>query len=170
MPEKSPIIAVKLVDAKTATTAEEVKKGAREFREFEDNRNKAMHHHQFRMECYQKAREASQKRNSEVAYYYLQIAKLHNHKVDYYNQLAANSIVHDLTHNKSELLDLHYLLVHEAMSCLEVFLDSHINRLRRHKQPYKYVFLITGRGLHSAGGIPTIKMNVKNYLTKRGLR
>lgn len=131
-----------------------------------------MHHHQFRMECFQKAKEASQKRNSDVAYYYLQIAKLHHHKIDYYNHLSANSIVnvHDLTHNNAELLDLHYLLVQEAIPCLEVFLDSHIERLRRKKLPYKHIFLITGRGLHSAGGIPTIKMNVKNYLTKRGLR
>lgn len=141
-------------------------------KDFEENRNKAMHHYQFRMECNQKAREASQKRNSEVAYYYLQVGKLHQQQLDYYNHLAANYIVevHDLTHNNAELLDLHYLLVQEAIPCLEVFLDSHIVRLRRHKLPYKHIFLITGRGLHSAGGIPTIKMNVKNYLAKRGLR
>lgn len=141
-------------------------------REFEENRNKAMHHHQFRQECYQKAREASQKRNSEVAYYYLQIAKLHNHKIDHYNHLAANSIVnvHDLTHNNAELIDLHYLLVQEAIPCLEVFLDSHITRLRRHKVAYKQLFIITGRGLHSVSGIPTVKVNVKNYLAKRELR
>ena len=141
-------------------------------KEFEENRNKAMHHYQFRQECYQKAQEANQKRNPEVAYYYLQIAKLHHHKLDHYNHLAANSIVnvHDLTHNNAEMIDLHYLLVQEAIPCLEVFLDSHIKRLRQHRLPYKQLSIITGRGLHSAAGIPTIKMNVANYLRKRGLR
>lgn len=170
IPKQPPPLAQLVSNNKPLASSADAKKDA--LLEFEENRNKAMHHHQLRQECYQKAREAGQKRNSEVAYYFLQIAKLHNYKFDHYNHLAANSIVnvHDLTHKNNELIDLHYLLVQEAIPCLEVFLDSHIMRLRRHKLPYKQIFIITGRGLHSVSGIPTIKVNVKNYLGKRGLR
>lgn len=160
------------VTAKSGTaikTTVDAKRDA--LRDFEENRNKAMHHNQLKLECYQKTKEALQKRNGSIAAYYSQIANLHKYKVDHFNHLAANSIVsvHDLTHQNSEILDLHYLLVQEALPCLEVFLDSHITRLRSKKQTYKHVFLITGRGLHSAGGIATIKVNVKNYLQTRGL-
>lgn len=67
------------------------------------------------------------------------------------------------------MLDLHYLHVNEAAECLDIFLDKHITKLRAKPQTYKYIFIITGRGLHSANGISTIKQKVKNRFRERHL-
>ncbi|XP_017468408.1 PREDICTED: uncharacterized protein LOC108360572 isoform X2 [Rhagoletis zephyria] len=140
--------------------------------DFEEMRNLAAHHCQLKAECYQKAKEAIQKGNSAVAVYYSQIANLHKMKLDMYNHRAANCImdVHKYTQNNPELLDLHYLHVMEAIGCLDLFIDRHITGLRAASRSYKHVFIITGRGLHSTGGVSTIKNKVKTRLKERNLR
>ncbi|XP_039964438.1 NEDD4-binding protein 2 [Bactrocera tryoni] len=140
--------------------------------DFEEMRNLAAHHSQLKAECYQKAKEAMQKGYSAVAVYYSQIANLHKMKLDMYNHRAANCImdVHKYTQNNPELLDLHYLHVLEAIGCLDIFLDRHITGLRAISRNYKHIFIITGRGLHSTGGVSTIKNRVKIRLKERNLR
>ncbi|XP_067643420.1 uncharacterized protein [Eurosta solidaginis] len=140
--------------------------------DFEEMRNLAAHHCQLKAECYQKAKEAIQKGNSAVAVYYSQVANLHKMKLDMYNHRAANCImdVHKYTQNNPELLDLHYLHVMEAIGCLDLFLDRHITGLRAASRTYKHIFIITGRGLHSTGGVSTIKNKVKTRLKERNLR
>ena len=69
----------------------EVKRQA--LQEFEDNRNMAMHHHQMKMECIQKARDAVQKRTPDVAQYYSEMSHFHRSKIDHFNHLAANCII-----------------------------------------------------------------------------
>lgn len=149
---------------------EEAKKTA--LKDFEECRNLAMHHSQLKTECYSKANQAIQKGETAVANYYSQIADLHKKKIDMYNHKAANSMVevHNLTQNNPDMVDLHYLHVHEAITCLDIFLDRHIMKIKTSPKQNKYVMIITGRGLHSAGGIPTIKLNVKQRLRDRGLR
>lgn len=70
-----------------------------------------MHHSHLKAECYNKARDSFQRRQSAVAYYYMNIAQLHNSKIDRYNNLAANAIVevHSYTQQNPDMLDLHYL-------------------------------------------------------------
>ncbi|XP_055855231.1 NEDD4-binding protein 2 [Episyrphus balteatus] len=140
--------------------------------EFEETRNYAAHHCQLRAECYQKAKEAIQRGNSGVAVYYSQIANLHKRKIDIYNHRAANCImeVHDLTQNNPDFIDLHYLHVVEAVACLDIFVDRHIAKLRSIFRSFKYVFIITGRGLHSTGGVSMIKTRVKSRLKERNLK
>ncbi|KAG4070661.1 hypothetical protein HA402_013581 [Bradysia odoriphaga] len=140
-------------------------------KEFEDTRNLAMRHTQLKAECYNKAKEAIQRGNTSVALYYSQVANLHKTKIDAYNHKAANCImeVHNLTQKNPDMLDLHYLHVNEAAECLDIFLDKHINKLKSQPQTYKYIFVITGRGLHSANGISTIKQKVKNRFRERNL-
>lgn len=141
-------------------------------REFEESRNLAAHHCQLKAECYQKAKEAIQSGNSGAAIYYSQIANLHKKKIDMYNHRAASCImdVHKYTQNNPDLLDLHYLHLIEALGCLDLFLDRHITGLRVASRNYKHVFIITGRGKHSAGGVSTIKNKVKARLKERCLR
>ncbi|KAH8364071.1 hypothetical protein KR084_002085, partial [Drosophila pseudotakahashii] len=141
-------------------------------RDFEETRNMAAHHSQLKAECYLKAKQAIQRGNGGVALYYSEIAKLHNQKIDVFNQRAANCImeVHRHTQNNPDLLDLHYLHTVEAISCLDLFLDRHITVLRNSTRVYKHVFIITGRGLHSANGVSTIKNRVKSRLGERRLR
>uniref|UniRef100_A0A0A1WPT6 NEDD4-binding protein 2-like 1 n=1 Tax=Zeugodacus cucurbitae TaxID=28588 RepID=A0A0A1WPT6_ZEUCU len=155
---------------KVSLQPEEAKRMA--LHDFEEMRNLAAHHCQLKAECYQKAKEAIQKGYSAVAVYYSQIANLHKMKLDMYNHRAANCImdVHKYTQNNPELLDLHYLHVLEAISCLDIFLDRHITGLRTISRSYKHIFIITGRGLHSTGGVSTIKNKVKTRLKERNLR
>lgn len=149
--------------------AEEVQRQA--LRIFEENRNLASHHSQMRAECFQKAKEAHQKSNPGVALYYSQIANLHKSRSEDFNHRAANSImeVHDIRQNNPDYIDLHYLHTAEAAQCLDIFLDGHISKLKNSTRSYKYVFIITGRGLHSAGGVSTIKVKVKQRLKERKL-
>lgn len=88
---------------------EDAKRAA--LKDFEENRNLAMHHSHLKAECYNKAREAFQRRQSSVAYYYTNVANLHNTKIDMYNHKAANAIVevHSYTQQNPDMLDLHYL-------------------------------------------------------------
>ncbi|XP_017030996.1 uncharacterized protein [Drosophila kikkawai] len=141
-------------------------------RDFEETRNLAAHHSQLKAECYLKAKQAVQRGNGNVALYYSEIANLHKQKIDAFNQRAANCImeVHRHTQNNPDLLDLHYLHTVEAISCLDLFLDRHITVLRNCTRVYKHVFIITGRGLHSANGVSTIKNRVKSRLVERRLR
>ncbi|XP_017072335.2 uncharacterized protein LOC108108713 [Drosophila eugracilis] len=141
-------------------------------RDFEETRNMAAHHSQLKAECYLKAKQAVQRGNGTVALYYSEIANLHKQKIDVFNQRAANCImeVHRHTQNNPDLLDLHYLHTVEAISCLDLFLDRHITVLRNTTRVYKHVFIITGRGLHSANGVSTIKNRVKSRLGERRLR
>lgn len=146
---------------------EEAKRMA--LRDFEENRNMAMHHSHLKAECYAKAKEAFQRHDGQVAYYYTNVANLHKNKIDMYNQMAANAIaeVHSFAHQNPDMLDLHYLHSAEAIECLDIFLDRQIMQVKFKK--CKYVFVITGRGLHSAGGFSTIKARVKSRLRERSL-
>lgn len=139
--------------------------------DFEEARNSAMHHTQLKSECYTKAQEAIQRGDPGVAVYYSQIANLHKNKIDSFNHIAANAImeVHNLTQNNPDMLDLHYLHVAEAIECLDIFLDKHLMRLKSMPHTYKYIFVITGRGLHSFGGFSTIKQRTKTRLRERHL-
>uniref|UniRef100_A0A1Q3F0Z1 Smr domain-containing protein n=1 Tax=Culex tarsalis TaxID=7177 RepID=A0A1Q3F0Z1_CULTA len=138
----------------------------------EECRNLAQHHQDLKNECHEKARNAIQRGIAGVAEYYAQIARLHRTKIDLYNSKASNSImeVHKLTLNNADVLDLHYLHSEEALRCLEIFLADHARKLRTRQQQYKELFIITGRGLHSADGIPIIKHRVKAMLRDLGLR
>lgn len=149
--------------------ADEAKKQA--LHDFEENRNMAMHHSHLRAECFIKARDAIQRGQNSVAYYYSSVANLHNSKIDKFNNWAANAIVevHSFNQNNQDMLDLHYLHANEAVECLDIFLDRHIKELKDNKRGYKYAFVITGRGLHSAGGFSTIKARVKNRVRERQL-
>jgi len=144
---------------------EEAKRMA--LRDFEENRNMAMHHSHLKAECYAKAKEAFQRHDGQVAYYYTNVANLHKDKIDMYNQMAANAIVevHSFSQKNPDMLDLHYLHSAEAVECLDIFLDKKITQAKYKK--FKYVFVITGRGLHSAGGFSTIKARVKSRLRER---
>jgi len=149
---------------------EEAKSAA--LRDFEETRNLAAHHSQLRAECYLKAKQAIQQGNGSVALYFSEMAQLHKKKNDVFNHRAANCImeVHKHTQNNPDLLDLHYLHTMEAVSCLDLFLDRHITVLRNCTRVYKHLFIITGRGLHSANGVSTIKKRVKARLAERRLR
>ncbi|EAT41521.1 AAEL006843-PA, partial [Aedes aegypti] len=138
----------------------------------EECRNLSQHHQELKNECHEKARNAIQRGMAGVAEYYAQVARLHRTKIDMYNSKASNAImeVHKLTLNNADVLDLHYLHSEEALRCMEIFLAEQARKLSTRRQQYKELFIITGRGLHSADGIPIIKHRVKAMLRDLGLR
>ncbi|XP_065095502.1 NEDD4-binding protein 2 [Ochlerotatus camptorhynchus] len=138
----------------------------------EECRNLSQHHQELKNECHEKARNAIQRGMAGVAEYYAQVARLHRTKIDMYSSKASNAImeVHKLTLNNVDVLDLHYLHSEEALRCLEIFLAEHARKLTHRRQQFKELFIITGRGLHSADGIPIIKHRVKAMLRDLGLR
>uniref|UniRef100_A0AAG5D075 Smr domain-containing protein n=1 Tax=Anopheles atroparvus TaxID=41427 RepID=A0AAG5D075_ANOAO len=138
----------------------------------EECRNLAQHHLDLKNECHEKARAAIQRNVPGLADYYSQIARLHKTKIDMYNTRASNCImeVHKLKLNNEEVLDLHYLHSQEALSCLEMFLAEHASKLLKSQQRFRTLYIITGRGLHSADGKPIIKQRVKALLRVKNIR
>uniref|UniRef100_A0A182QDH2 Smr domain-containing protein n=1 Tax=Anopheles farauti TaxID=69004 RepID=A0A182QDH2_9DIPT len=138
----------------------------------EECRNLAQHHLDLKNECHEKARQAIQRKVPGLADYYSQIARLHRTKIDMYNNRASNYImeVHKLKLNNIEVLDLHYLHSAEALRCLELFLAEHAENLLNSQQRFKTLYIITGRGLHSADGKPIIKQRVKAMLREKNIR
>ncbi|XP_058119333.1 uncharacterized protein LOC131290034 [Anopheles ziemanni] len=138
----------------------------------EECRNLAQHHLDLKNECHEKARAAIQRNVPGLADYYSQIARLHKTKIDMYNTRASNCImeVHKLKLNNEDVLDLHYLHSQEALSCLEMFLAEHASKLLKSQQRFKTLYIITGRGLHSADGKPIIKQRVKAMLRVKNIR
>lgn len=57
----------------------------------------------------------------------------------------------------------------EALEYLDNFLDSEIQVLRTNSMKRGSCRIITGRGKHSANGIPKIKLAVINRLRERSL-
>ncbi|XP_061714306.1 uncharacterized protein LOC133522860 isoform X2 [Cydia pomonella] len=109
----------------------------------------------------------------QIATYYSDVAVLHKKKFDHANSLAAASLmqVHAAKNIDKSTIDLHFMRVLEAKETLDLFLDSHIRKLRESqtKGPrFHTLFFITGRGLHSPGG-PVIKPATKRRLRERGI-
>ncbi|KAJ9591195.1 hypothetical protein L9F63_002266, partial [Diploptera punctata] len=77
--------------------------------------------------------------------------------------LVANELNHD-----SFTLDLHNLRVSEALHSLDVFLDMHIAMMD--PEHNEYVFLITGRGIHSKDGKSRIRPAVEKRLAQRKIK
>ena len=140
----------------------------------EECRNLATHHREFLTDCQKKAKEAFQSKKRGVAYYYAEIARLHKWKEDYYSNRASSCIseVHQLTQKNDDVLDLHHLHAEEALQSVDRFISRHAATLkdRAGTMKYKDIYIITGRGLHSAHGIPIIKFKVKTFLKTKGLK
>lgn len=64
-------------------------------------------------------------------------------------------------------LDLHFMLVEDALIQLDMFLDEHILSLQDQPSKAKSLYIITGRGKHSSGGIPRIRPAVLKRLNER---
>ncbi|ETN60319.1 hypothetical protein AND_008048 [Anopheles darlingi] len=138
----------------------------------EECRNLSQHHRDLRNECHEKARLAIQRGVPGLADYYSQIARLHRTKIDMYDTRASNCImeVHKLKLNNANVLDLHYLHSQEALRCLELFLADHASKLLKSQQRFRTLYIITGRGLHSADGKPIIKQRVQALLRTKNIR
>ncbi|XP_045769838.1 NEDD4-binding protein 2 isoform X2 [Maniola jurtina] len=137
-------------------------------------RDEAEKHLQSRNMNYQKAEEYIRRGITQVATYYNGIAAYHKEKYELANSMAAATLmqVHAANASDNATIDLHYLRVGEAKESVDLFIDTHIQKLRelqdRNSVKFHTLFFITGRGLHSSGR-PRIKPAVKKRLAERGL-
>ncbi|XP_069357904.1 NEDD4-binding protein 2-like isoform X2 [Maniola hyperantus] len=137
-------------------------------------RDEAEKHLQSRNMNYQKAEEYIRRGITQVATYYNGIAAYHKEKYELANSMAAATLmqVHAANSSDNATIDLHYLRVGEAKESVDLFIDTHIQKLRelqdRNSVKFHTLFFITGRGLHS-NGRPRIKPAVKKRLAERGL-
>ncbi|XP_058048604.1 NEDD4-binding protein 2 isoform X2 [Ahaetulla prasina] len=138
---------------------------------YEDFRAEAFLHQQQRQECLRKAGEAYRMGMKPVAAFYVQQGQLHEEKMKEANQDAAQQIFEKVNASKLpiNLLDLHGLHVDEAL--------GHLSRVLQEKtKEYSltggipYLYVITGRGNHSQGGVARIKPAVTKYLTSHKFR
>lgn len=72
-------------------------------------------------------------------------------------------------HN-DETLDLHYLLVKEAVEAVEIFLSYHIEKLKTRPENHVTIFIITGRGLNNSSGKSRIKPAVCKLLRNKKIK
>ncbi|XP_031777508.1 uncharacterized protein LOC100119569 isoform X1 [Nasonia vitripennis] len=118
---------------------------------------------------YQKASEAYQRKNPEVAAYYADVAKLHMKSIDRANATAASAFLaaQAYAHENEDILDLHHLRVDEALRALDIFLEHQLENMS--KGARKSIFIITGRGARSINGHSRLKPAVSNKLNQKSI-
>ncbi|XP_024940465.1 uncharacterized protein LOC107267364 isoform X2 [Cephus cinctus] len=138
----------------------------------QDARKEAQRQFSLRNENFNKAANAHRKGNPEVATYYSNMAKLHSKNMEIANSTAASAFLaaQDYLSNEKNTLDLHNLFVPEALQALEVFLDYHLNKLRKKNKRSEYLYIITGRGARSNNGQSKIKPAVSKRLHAKNIR
>uniref|UniRef100_A0ACB8E6F8 Uncharacterized protein n=1 Tax=Sphaerodactylus townsendi TaxID=933632 RepID=A0ACB8E6F8_9SAUR len=132
---------------------------------YDDFRAEAFLHQQKWQECLRKAGEAYRMGMKPVAVFYVQRGRLHEQKMKEANRDAAMQIFETMnaTLLPENLLDLHGLHVDEALDHLSrVLLEKTEEYIQAGGKPYLYV--ITGKGNHSQGGVARIKPAVTKYL------
>ncbi|KAG8040718.1 hypothetical protein G9C98_002714 [Cotesia typhae] len=83
---------------------------------------------------------------------------------------AASAMVEAQILDNEDILDLHYLVVHDAIIALDKFLDYHINKLIKNNKRYAIVYIVTGRGSRSTSKMSRIKSAVSRNLINRNIR
>ena len=85
------------------------------------------------------------------------------------NAHAAAVLINSSCLQYSDMIDLHYFKVTEALDALDTFLDKHLSRLLCSGRSRMPVYIITGRGARSVNGISRIQPSVKTRLKRRNI-
>lgn len=132
---------------------------------YDDLRAEAQIHYRLHHECLQKAQEANKRQYTAVAAHYSRLGLLHYEKVKEAHRLAKQKTLEMKNVNNDPLkLDLHMLHVKEAVDALDEFLTEKHSELVKGPKRKVEVYVITGRGIHSPGGVGKIKQAVKKFL------
>ncbi|XP_053314358.1 NEDD4-binding protein 2 isoform X2 [Spea bombifrons] len=139
--------------------------------EYDDFRAEAFLYRKKQQESYRKAAEAHSRGMKQVATYYAQQGHLYGEKVKEENHRAAVQIFQRTNEFllPENILDLHGLHVDEAMKHFRQVLQEKMEEYKQNGGK-SHLSVITGRGNHSQGGIPRIKLAVIDYLTNHNFR
>jgi uncharacterized protein YukE len=120
--------------------------------------------------CTRKAQEAFENHQPDCEIHLRNIAILYKEKAETAEHKAENLMmeIHEYSNPETQL-DLHFLKLIGASCILEMFLDKHIEMLRKSGKKYKKLSIITGRGKHSPNGLANIKIEIKFQLQQRKL-
>ncbi|XP_061183888.1 NEDD4-binding protein 2-like [Saccostrea echinata] len=134
--------------------------------EYEDIRGEANLHYRLRHECFQKAQEAYRRGMKQVAQFYSNQGHLHTKKIKEANENAAQMILSRRVEylEAKSTLDLHGLHVDEAVTVLAKVIEDQRKKLCGRGDKKKDLFIITGRGSHSRGGVARIRPAVMRWL------
>ncbi|XP_060102265.1 NEDD4-binding protein 2 [Heteronotia binoei] len=138
---------------------------------YDDFRAEAFLHQKEWQECLIKAGEAYRMGMKPVAAFYVQRGRLHEEKMKEANRDAAMQIFEKVNASllPENLLDLHGLHVDEALDHLSRVLQEKTEECNQAGgKPYLYV--ITGKGNHSQGGVARIRPAVIKYLGSHKFR
>ncbi|XP_071786915.1 uncharacterized protein [Asterias amurensis] len=148
--------------------------------DYVDYRAEATQHYRQRHEAFQKAAAAYKRGFKDLASFYSQQGHLHTEKMKEANQRASEVILTSRNSLFSDnTLDLHGLHVDEALLMLNKVLEekkaefeafSHQPHPPVTKPPPRHMFIITGKGNHSRGGVPRIRPAVTDLLKRAGFR
>lgn len=136
----------------------------------DEYRQLAQRHGSRRNELMTRAQEYHRRGMGAVAMFYSRLAREESDLYDQTNARAAECFLqeHNSRHDKFDTIDLHYLQAKEVVPALDIFLDRHINLLHGPTgKRSETLYVITGRGKHSRGGVSVIKPIVMNSLAKR---
>lgn len=85
------------------------------------------------------------------------------------NAEAAALLIASCCLQNTDVIDLHFFKVNEALKALDLFLDQHISRLNTSRRSRMFLYIITGRGARSIDGVSQIQPAIKNRLKHRNI-
>jgi len=132
---------------------------------YQDLRAEASLHYKLRHECFQKAQQAFGSNKKMVASFYSQQGHLHTLKLKAANKRAAEKML-QLRHGslqQTNTLDLHGLHVDEALDILRDVLQMKETEPMEVRKD-QHLTIVTGRGIHSRGGVAKIKPAIMTFL------
>ncbi|KAM9853535.1 NEDD4-binding protein 2-like [Aulostomus maculatus] len=122
------------------------------------------------LDCFARAGEAYHQGRMEEAEFYAQQGHLHVRLMEEANQRASAQTFWKLnTRLQKNVLDLHGQRVQEALTWLAHILNSKTRELQ-HGLCRPRLSVITGRGVHSKGGVARIRPAVMEFLTRNNYK
>lgn len=90
-------------------------------------------------------------------------------KYEQSNAQAAAVLITSSCLQNTDMIDLHFFKVAEALKALDLFLDQHTSRLHASGRSKATLYIITGRGARSPDGVSHLQPPIKNRLKRRNI-